>query len=186
MLCLTTTYSFSQGYTGTFKVADGTTHYYITLANGSLRNPVYTIVEKTKHINTMYLSDSITISGVDSMTVFHKKDSLLQHFLGSFEGTYVEYKKNRRKLSAHHYGPCNDSMPDICEDQRMNFYPNGRPYAQFYMKNGLPTHAVTYYTKEGEVYKITDLSEYTPGEEVFIRNPWNFRMRKKILLLPIQ
>lgn len=186
LLCLTTTYSFSQGYTGSFKVADGTTIYHMTLTNGSLRDPVYTIVENTKHINTMYLSDTITITGVDSLTVFHKKDSLLRHFLENFQGTYVEYKKNRLKLSAHHYGPCTDSTTDICEDQRMNFYRSGKPYAQFYMKNGKPSRTVTYYTKEGEVYKITDLSEYTPGEEVFIRNPWDFRMKKKILLLTIQ
>lgn len=186
VMCLMATYSWSQGYSGNFKVSDNKTIYHFTLVNGSLRDPVYTIVEDTRHVNTMYLSDSIILSDVDSMMVLYKKDSLLKHFLGNFEGTYVEYKKNRLKLSAHHYGPCTDSTAGICEDQRMNFYRNGKPYAQFYLKNGNPSRSVIYYTKEGEVDKITDLSEYPAGEEVLIKNPWDFRMRKKILRLMIR
>ncbi|MNK00321.1 hypothetical protein D3C87_181040 [compost metagenome] len=186
IMCLTATYSWSQGYSGKFKVSENKVIYHFTLVNGSLRDPVYTIMEDTKHVNTMYLSDSVIFSDVDSLMVLYKKDSLLKHFQENFTGTYVEYKKNRMKLSAHRYGPCTDSTTDICETQRMNFYPNGKPYAQFYLKNGHPARSVVYYTSEGEVRKITDLSEYPAGEEVLIRNPWNFRMRKKMLRLTIQ
>ena len=179
MVCFIATYSFSQGYSGSFQVSDKEETYYFTLADGKLLDPVYTIADGEKYIGTMYMSDSVWLSGIDSMTVIHQKDSLMKRFRQNFSGTYAEYTKKGKMLVAIHFTDC-------VEDQRMCFYPNGKPYAQFYVKNGNPSRSIAYFTQDGEIGKITDLSKYLRGEEVLVQNPWNFRMRKKMLKLTIE
>ncbi|AEA43350.1 hypothetical protein [Fluviicola taffensis] len=192
IVCLTATYSWSQtelGYSGDFKVLDKNTTYHFTLVNGSLLHPVYTMIEDTKYINTMYLSDSMLLSGVDSMMIVHKKDSLLKHFIGNFEGTYVRYnKKGKMTVAMHLTKPLNSDVTfyNRREDLRMNFYPNGKPYAQFYLKNGSPSRNVIYFTRDGEIDQKVDLSQYRKGEEVLIQNPWDFRMKRKMLKILIE
>jgi hypothetical protein len=189
MVCLTTTYSWSQtGYSGDFEVSDKKTIYHFTLVNGSLIAPVYTMIEDTKYINTMYLGDSVLLSGVDSIMIVHKKDSLLKQFKDNFEGTYVKYtKKGRKTVAMHLTKPLNSTSFYNCwEDIRMNFYLNGNPYTQFYVKNGHPSRSIIYFTKDGEIDKIVNLSQYTVGEEVLIQNPWDFRMRKETLRVLIE
>ncbi len=181
--------SWSQGYSGNFQVSDTKTTYHFTLVDGKLVDGVYTIDEGTKYIHTMYLPDSLLLSGIDSLTIVHKKDSLLKHFLLHFSGTYAEYTKSGRKLVVMQLSETPDltkSFYTSTETQRMNFYPNGNPYAQFYIENGTPAHSVIYFDREGETKHISDLSQYAKGEEVLIQNPWDFRMRKKMLKVVIQ
>jgi hypothetical protein len=181
--------SWSQGHTGTFKVSDTKTTYHFTLKDGNVTDAVYTIDEGMKHIHTMYLPDSAFLSGIDSLTVVHKKDSLLKHFLLHFSGTYAEYTKSGRKLVVMRLSEAPDSTQSFytsTETQRMNFYPNGNPYAQFNVENGIPARSVIYFTRDGETDFISDLSQYAKGEEVLIQNPWDFRMRKKMLKIVIQ
>ena len=181
--------SWAQGYSGDFQVSDTKTNYHFTVVDGSLTDAVYTIDQGTKHIHAMYLADSVLLSGIDSLTIVHKKDSLLKHFLLHFSGTYVEYNKNGRMLVAMQLAEAPDpgkSFYKSAEKQRMNFYPNGNPYAQFQVENGQPSRSVIYFTRDGETDFITDLSLYQKGEEVLIQNPWDFRMRKKMLKVVIE
>ncbi len=189
IICLTTTYSFSQGYSGNFKVSDKNRVYHFTLLDGKLQNPVYTIVEETEYINSMYLADSSVLSGIDSMTIVNEKDSLLKQFLGNFSGTYAEYNKKGKMVAASYYPESTnlvEASHELSEDQRINFYPNGNPYAQFYQKNGHPSRSIIYFTRDGEVDKIMDLSKYAVGEDVLIQNPYDFRLRRKMLKIVIE
>ena len=186
---LTAMNSWSQGYTGNFTVSDTKTTCHFTLVEGKQVDGVYTIDEGTKHIHTMYLPDSAFLSGIDSLTIVHKKDSLLKHFLLHFSGTYAEYTKSGRKLVVMQLSEAPDSTTSFytsTETQRMTFYPGGKPYAQFYVENGQPARSVIYFDREGETKHISDLSQYAKGEEVLIQNPWDFRMRKKMLKVVIQ
>ena len=192
LLIFTTTYSWSQtGFSGDFEVSEKNQIYHFTLVNGSLVDPVslYTIQEDQNYISGMYLSDSILLSGIDSMMIMHKKDSLLKQFTSNFEGTYAGYnKKGRMTVAMHLTKPLNQNTAFYSrfEDLRMNFYPNGKPYALFYVKNGRPSKRVIYFTRDGEVDNTIDLSQYVKGEEVLIQNPWDFRMRKKMLSVLIE
>lgn len=78
-------------------------------------------------------------------------------------------------------GPIDLTKPvDVSmESQRISFYPNGKPYTQFYLEKGQPARSVIYFTREGETDQVIDLSKHLPGEEVLIRNPWDFRMKRK-------
>lgn len=189
VLCLVTIDSFSQGYSGNLEVSSGNKVYHFTLLEGKLRNPVYTIIEGTEYIDMMYLSDSAVLSGVDSLMTVHQKDSLLDRFLGHFSGTSAQYTKKGIIISASYYPQATD-LDDIrnhsAADQRMSFYRNGSPYAQFYQKNGWPFRSVVYFTRDEEIEKITDLSQYPPGEEVSIQNPYDFRLRKETIKIIIQ
>ncbi len=189
MLCLVAVDSFSQGYTGNFEVSSSNRVYHFALSEGKLKNPVYTIVEGTEYIDMMYLADSAVLSGVDSLMIVHQKDSLLKQFLSHFSGTSAQYSKKGIIIAASYY-PQPTDLDDIknhaSADQRMNFYRNGRPYAQFYQKNGWPFRSVVYFTREGEIDKITDLSQYAPGEQVTIQNPYDFKLRKETIKIIIQ
>jgi hypothetical protein len=179
----------SQGYSGDFTVSRDALTYHFTLTDGRLEHPVYTIADDTKYISTMYLPDSVVLLGIDSLMIVHKKDSLLKQFLENFSGTVAEYSKKGRMVVTRHYSERLDSVTNLrvlSEDQRMNFYPNGKPYAQFYLKNGNPSRSVIYFTRDGETDHISDLSSYAKGEEVLIQNPWNFRMRKKMYKVTIE
>lgn len=189
MICFVSFYSFSQGYSGNFEVSDKNRVYHFTFLNGTMNRPVYTILEETTYINSMYLADSIVLIGIDSVMVTAKKDSLLNRFLSRFSGTYVEYSKKGRMVAASYYPrptTLDSAFYKPTEDQRMNFYPNGKPYAQFYQKNGHPARSIVYYTRDGEVEQITDLSQYAAGEQVQIQNPYDFRMRRKKLKIVIE
>jgi hypothetical protein len=189
LVCFASFYSLSQGYSGNFEVSDKNRVYHFTLLNGRMNNPVYTILEETTHINSMYLTDSIVLLGIDSITATSKKDSLLNRFLANFSGTYAEYNKKGRMVAASYYPKpttLDSAFYRPTEDQRMNFYPNGSPYAQFYQKNGHPARSVVYYTRDGEIDHITDLSKYVAGEQISIQNPYDFRLRKKMLKIVIE
>ncbi|WP_294671096.1 hypothetical protein [uncultured Fluviicola sp.] len=189
LICFVSLHSFSQGYSGNFEVSDKNRMYHFTLLNGRMNNPVYTILDETTHINSMYLSDSIVLSGIDSITVSSKKDSLLNRFLANFSGTYAEYNKKGRMVVASYYPKpttLDSAFYKPTEDQRINFYPNGNPYAQFYQKNGHPARSIVYYTRDGEIDHITDLSQYAEGEQVVIQNPYDFRKRKETLKIVIE
>lgn len=189
ILCLVTMDSFSQGYSGNFEVSSNNRVYHFTLVDGKLKNPVYTIIEGTEYIDMMYLVDSAVLSGVDSLMTVHQKDSLLKQFLSHFSGTSAQYNKKGIIIAASYY-PQPTDLDDIkihsSADQRMNFYRNGAPYAQFYQKNGWPSRSVVYFTRDGEIEKITDLSQYPPGEEVAIQNPYDFKLRKETIKIIIQ
>lgn len=187
--CLITTPSFSQGYSGNFEVLHQNRTYHFTLQDGELKNPVYTILDDTEYIYSMYLADSIVLSGIDSLTAVQQKDSLLKEFLSHFIGTYAEYNKKGRMIAASYYPvltDLDDASYQSSVDQRMNFYPNGQPYAQFYQKNGRPARSIVYFTRDGEIEEITDLSQYKAGEEVVIRNPYDFRKRKETIKIVIE
>lgn len=189
MACLITTPSFSQGYSGNFTVTDQNRTYHFTLQDGELKNPVYTVLDDTEYIHSMYLTDSIVLSGIDSLTAVQQKDSLLKEFLNHFSGTYAEYNKKGRMIAASYYPvptDLDDASYQSSVDQRMNFYPNGQPYAQFYQKNGRPARSIVYFTRDGEIEEITDLSQYKTGEEVVIRNPYDFRKRKETIKIVIE
>lgn len=189
LICFVSLYSFSQGYSGNFEVSDKNRVYHFTLLNGKMNNPVYTILNETTHINSMYLTDSIVLFGIDSITAISKKDSLLNRFLANFSGTYAEYNKNGRMVAASYYPKpttLDSAFYKPTEDQRINFYPNGNPYAQFYQKNGHPARSIVYYTRDGEIDHITDLSKYAAGEQVVIQNPYDFRKRKETLKIVIE
>lgn len=186
---LFTVNSWSQGYSGDFQVSDTKTTYHFTLKEGNVTEAVYTIDAGTKFIHAMYLPDSAFLSGIDSLTIVHKKDSLLKHFLLHFSGTYAEYNKNGRMLVAMQLAEVPDSTKSFyssTEKQRINFYPNGNPYAQFHVENGQPARSVIYFTRDGETDFIKDLSQYAKGEEVLIQNPWDYRLRKKMLKVLIE
>ncbi len=189
MLCLVTTHSFSQGYSGNFEVPSNNRVYHFALSEGELKNPVYTIIEGTEYIDMMYLADSAILSGVDSLMTVHQKDSLLKQFLSHFSGTSAQYNKKGIIIAASYY-PQPTDLDDIknhsSADQRMNFYRNGRPYAQFYQKNGWPFRSVVYFTRDGEIDKLIDLSKYAPGEQVAIQNPYDFKLRKETIKIIIQ
>ena len=189
LIYLQSFYSLSQGYSGNFEVTDKNRVYHFTLLNGALDNPVYTVLEETTYINSMYLADSMVIIGVDSLTISAKKDSLLNRFLANFSGTYAEYNKKGRMVAASYYPKpttLDSAFYKPTEDQRMNFYPNGNPYAQFYQKNGHPARSIVYYTRDGEIDHITDLSQYAAGEQVVIQNPYDFRKRKEKLKIVVE
>lgn len=188
---LMATYSWSQtGYSGDFEVSEKNQTYHFTLVNGSLLDPVslYTIQGDKKYISEMYLSDSILLFGIDSMLVVYKKDSLLKQFTSNFEGTYAEYnKKGRMTVAKHFIKPLNQTaFYSRSEDLHMSFYPNGKPYALFYVKNERPSKRIIYFARDGETDQTIDLSQYLKGEEVLIQNPWDFRMRKKIFKVLIE
>lgn len=189
LVCLVSFYSLSQGYSGTLEVSDKNRVYHFTFLDGKLKNPVYTSLPETTYITSMYLSDSIVLSGIDSITFTTKKDSLLNRFLANFSGTYAEYTKKGRIVTASYYPKpttLDSAFYKPTEDQRINFYPNGNPYAQFYQKNGHPARSIIYYTRDGEVDHITDLSQYAAGEQVVIQNPYDFRKRKEKLKIVIE
>lgn len=191
LMSLTAFASWSQsGYSGDFKVSDTKTIYHFTLVNGSLEDPVYTMKEGTEYIYMMYAADSVLLSGVDSITVMHKKDSLLRRFLENFSGTYAQYTKKGKLIHARHIiqrlSPNGTSYVQS-DDIRMVFFPNGKPYSQFYVKNGQPVRSIHFFSREdGNLEETVDLGQYKPGTEVLIQNPWDYRMRNKTIKIIIE